>query len=314
MHDSPLVTVIIVSFNSKDLLLRCLSRLEGGSREMEVIVVDNASRDGSAEAVETSHPWCRLLRMGWNSGFAAANNFAFAQARGRCLLLLNPDAEASPQDILLCARRLLSSEAIGAAGAQIVDPEGRPQPSARPFPTWLGDLATAMGLRRPQERRGEILRADWVPGAFFMVKRCVIDQVGGFDEKFFMYYEEVDLCLRMRRAGWDIVVWPDIRARHVGGACARALTDRKMTDAGDMLMDWRARSRLLYYRKNGGRLSALAAFLTERWWNLARSWRQSFRNGAKARATQEVCRALAASARTAWRETQGGLICPPRPW
>lgn len=324
------LSVIIVSFNTRDILNRCLEHLIGGlpDERSEVIVVDNASSDGSADSVEALFPSVRLLRSESNLGFAAANNLAIGQARGRYLLLLNPDTILSGDAVEQALQRLDCEPGIAMVGARLRDEAGADQPSARLFPSLLNEFLSLSGLadRFPASRffgRGDRrwcpadreALVDWVPGAFALLRRSALDQVGLFDERFFLYYEEVDLCRRLHAAGWQIAYWPTIEVMHVGGASSRTITGETFSSSGAQLTLWRMRSALLYYRKHHGRAMAWCISRLEMIWHRLRRLRASlpWRRAASAERRAQSLH-IESLLRQAWHETAGGTRSPARPW
>lgn len=324
-HQS-LISVIVVSFNTRDLLRTCLQRLfsVAGGLHLQVIVVDNASRDASADMVAQEFPDICLIRSGINLGFAAANNQGFLQAKGDYVLLLNPDALLEPEALQLTLSRMEADPAIGMGGGLLLGKDGQREPSARLFPSLLNELLVLSGLaaRYPKSRFfGRFDRTwddsdlatsvDWVPGAFALMRREALDQVGPFDERFFLYYEEVDLCRRFHARGWKIMYWPDVLIRHWGGESSKTVENQDFSSSGSQLTLWRMRSELLYYRKHHGALTTRAVALLESCWHGLRAWRA--RRQGQQRKAQESERVVALM-RQAWRETDGGLSSPDRPW
>lgn len=321
------VSVVIVSFNTRDLLRECLDsvrRQEGVS--MEVLVVDNASRDGSAEMVRREFPDVRLTASAENLGFAGANNVAFRQARGRHVVLLNSDAFLKPGVLEQAVRQMDGDKRVGLAGALLVGRDGSWQPSARLFPSVFNDLLSLTGLSskyRSSRFFGRVDRTwadpkaaadtDWVPGAFSIIRREALEQVGYFDERFFLYYEEVDLCRRLKAAGHRIAYWPELEVIHIGGESSRTVNRLNLSSSGSQLTLWRMRSQLLYYRKHHG-WTAWMAMLAETAWHSLRLLRQTGRRGDAAQAKREESRAVIHLFRLAWLETNGGRACPARPW
>lgn len=329
MTGTPDVSVVVVSFNTRDLLRDCLQTLatQAGGVAYEAIVVDNASRDGSADMVAREFPAAVLLRSDVNLGFAAANNRGFAVARGHWVVLLNSDAFLRPEALPRAVAHMQADPTIGLGGARLIGRDDAWQPSARAFPSCLNELLTISGLsaRYPRSRFfGRVdrtwadpdvaARVDWVPGAFSIVPRDLLERVGYFDERFFLYYEEVDLCRRIRAAGRAVWYWPDVVVVHLGGESSKTVTALTMSSAGAQLTLWRMRSQLLYYRKHHGALGARATMDTERAWHAARALRQAGSADPVRRAKAEESRAILALWRQAWRETAGGRRSPPRPW
>ena len=322
----PLISVIVVSFNTRDILRACLQRLFSVAADLhlQVIVVDNASRDASADMVEQEFPDVQLIRSAINLGFAAANNSGFLLARGDYVLLLNPDALLEPAALQRALARMEADSSIGMGGGLLLGRDGQREPSARRFPSLLNEVLVLSGLaaRYPKSRffgrfdrtwddSGQATAVDWVPGAFALMRREALDQVGPFDERFFLYYEEVDLCRRFHARGWKIMYWPDVVIRHWGGESSKTVENQDFSSSGSQLTLWRMRSGLLYYRKHHGALTVRAVAWLESGWHRLRAWR-ALRRGQQRKA-QESQRVVALM-RQAWRETDGGLSSPARPW
>ena len=321
------LSVVVVSFNTREVLRECLDKLEAELEGIaaEVIVVDNASRDGSADMVEALFPRADVVRSTVNLGFAAANNVGFRRARGRYVVLLNSDAFVGKNALRIGLRRMDANPRIGMAGAKLLSRDGSLQPSARLFPTLLNEFLVLSGLatRYPSSRFfGRFDRTwadpdraalvDWVPGAFAMIRRNVLEAVGHFDERFFLYYEEVDLCRRIREAGHEVAYWPDIQVVHLGGESSRTLHSALMSRSGSQLVLWRMRSALLYYRKHHGWAGTLAVAALESAWHVLRAAKNRW--GAAARKKRDESLALVALMKQAWQETGAGRVSPPRPW
>ncbi|HEX9733404.1 MAG TPA: glycosyltransferase family 2 protein [Thermoanaerobaculia bacterium] len=245
-----MISVVVVSFEARDHLRRCLETLEAQSGTWgEVIVVDNASEDGSAEMVADDFPWCRLLRLGANAGFGAANNRGAALARGETLLLLNSDAWLAGGALALLAARLAADPGLAAVVPQLYFPDGRPQFAWCPETGVVGE-AIQMRRNRFEARRWShrrlrrILRAltgpGWYTAACMLLRKAAFDAVGGFDEGFFLYFEDVDLSRRLRRAGWKMALVDDASAFHVKGGSRRG-------GAGEVAY---REAQLRYYRKH----------------------------------------------------------------
>lgn len=329
--ENPLdASVVIVSFNTREVLRACLQSLYGsvGSQTVEVIVVDNASRDGSADMVAKDFPQAHLERSATNLGFAAANNIGFRIAGGRYIVLLNPDALVEPATLNKAIAHMDQCPRAGLAGGRLIDHGGADQPSARQFPSLLNEFLVLSGLaaRFPCSRLfGRFDRTwadpekaaavDWVPGAFSIIRAQALKEIGFFDERFFLYYEEVDLCRRLKNRGWQTWYWPDLVVRHWGGESSKTVEHVEFTSSGSQLTLWRMRSGLLYYRKHHGWLTAwLASSLEGLWHTLRRIKAGISPNSAAGRVKAEESRRVALLRRRAWRETSGGTVSPPRPW
>jgi len=247
-------SVIVVSYNTEDLLARCLdSVLAQTSREDEVLVVDNASSDGSAALVGRSYPAVRLIQSGRNVGFGAGNNRGLAASDGDYALLLNPDCELAPGSLDGLYRFMEAHPSAAVAGGRLRYADGAFQHSSFRFPTlWqvLLDLfpmswrltESALNGRYPRAWDEHAFEMDHPLGALMCARRAAIAQVGSFDEGFFMYAEEVDWCLRFKRAGWQVWHCPDALAVHHGGQSTSQ-------QAGAMFVQLH-RSRFRLYRKH----------------------------------------------------------------
>lgn len=238
---APDVSIVIVSFNTRDLLRACLASLPAaaGPRTFETIVVDNDSRDGSDGMVEREFPGVRLIRSGRNLGFAAANNRGFAEARGRFLYCLNPDTRSHPGSIDALVRILETEREVGYVGPRLLNDDGTHQLSAYRFHTALTPFVSwsMLGLDRrfPHSRHAtsmhhaygcdEPFRAEWLLGAAILVRRETLERAGGFDESYFLYAEEIEWCHRMARAGWRGRYAPEATVTHVRSASTSHLDD-----------------------------------------------------------------------------------------
>lgn len=321
--DTLTISIIVVSFNTINLLQRCLHTIKQEATDIkhEVIVIDNNSQDGSADWIEQNMPDIRLIRSRENLGFAAANNLGFSHARGQYIVLLNPDAFLTNNALVNAVRAMQMNPTLGLAGAHLIGEDGQWQPSARMFPSLLNHLLNLSGLaaKYPHSRffgrvdytwadHEQAMQVDWVPGAFSIIRREVLDQIGFFDEQFFLYYEEVDLCHRIKAAGFTIWYLPDVTVMHVGGACSEALPELTRSNKGRQVTLWQFRSALLFYRKHYGFLHTWLWMQLENTWHRIRAWKNSSNHKA------EDSRNLRKLLKQAWQETQGGKVSPPRPW
>lgn len=224
------LSVIIVTYNSRAFLKGCLESLRKASAgyAVEIIVVDNASTDGTAEWLRKEHPEVRVLVNQENLGFARANNQAFSICQpSRWLLLLNPDTLLSEDALCLLIRAGEAHPEAGALGPLLLNQDGSVQRSYRSFPSVAGEALHALFLDRlpPFSRRyglqhcdyWRVRQVDWLSGACLLLPRSVADQVGLFDPRFFMYSEDMDLCYRIHRLDRQIVLVPEARVVHFGG-------------------------------------------------------------------------------------------------
>jgi hypothetical protein len=257
---------VLVSHNTRDDLLRALGALHSHARvALEAIVVDNASADGSAEAVRRAFPAVHLIANAENVGFGRANNQALRLARAPFVLLLNPDCEVRPGAVEALIARLEAQPDVGAVAPRTLNEDGTPQVSFGPA---LGLLAEwrqrrlVDGVRRRDPRalaRADALtrrehEPDWVSAACLLARAEALRAVGGFDEDFFLYEEDADLCLRLRRAGWRIVHSPTAEALHrLGRSTGQAPARTRLLYQ---------ESHLVYYGKHCGTAQTLALRLT----------------------------------------------------
>ncbi len=322
----PLVSFVIVSFNTRDLLRDCLASLFERTQlsGAEVYVVDNASRDGSADMVAVEFPAVHLIRSSVNLGFAGANNRALPKVEGRYVVLLNSDAFLKAGALEAAIAHMEREPQVGVGGARLVGSDGCWQPSARLLPSPLNLFLTISGLsaRFPQSRicgRADRSWADqnvaadvgWVPGAFAIMRRDVLRSIGYFDESFFLYYEEVDLCKRFLAAGYAVRYWPDVEVIHLGGQSSRTVDTVRFTAIGSQLTLWQFRSAFLYYRKHHGRIAWVAKEVERQWHRLRNLKNKCFAsNGDKVHDSQSLLHLL----EQAWHETSGGKVSPSRPW
>ncbi len=241
--EQPVLSVIIVTWNVRDLLRECLRSVVGsqepGARSQEstdgrlppapcsltpeIIVVDNASRDGSADMVRTEFPGVRLIANAENLGFARANNQGIRASQGRYVVLLNSDTLVPPGALAALVAFMDAHPDAGAVGPRLLRPDGTAQPYAfggDPTPRYL----LARGVNRLIFRRplhdwatDAVQQVDWVSGACLMVRREAMDQAGLLDENIFMYFEDNDWCLRIRGAGWKVYYNPQAAITHIGG-------------------------------------------------------------------------------------------------
>jgi GT2 family glycosyltransferase len=228
----PTISIIVVSYNTRDLLRGCLRSLapEVAAVGVEVIVVDNGSTDGSADMVRADYPDVQLLCLGENRGFGAANNCAAALSAAEYLLLLNSDTIVHPHALSALLTFVAAHPDAGAVGARLLNTDGSLQKSCWRFPTPGLELAECLGLLRLFRRPSNYLsrdythprRVDFAVGACLLIRRVAFQQVGGFDEAFFLYAEETDLCHRFHDAGWQVYYTPDSVVTHLGGGSATA--------------------------------------------------------------------------------------------
>ncbi len=255
--------IIIVNWNTKEFLLPCLRSIIEGGQQMgwEVIVVDNASRDGSREEVKKVFPSAHLIENEKNFGFAKAANQGLQKASGRYALLLNPDTQVKNGAIEGLVSFMDAHSDVGVAGAQLLNADGSKQNSIANFPSMGTELLNKSLLRWlfptkfPGKERNypEPIEVDSVIGACMMVRRDTLDQVGLLDEDYFLFLEETDWCYRMKKAGWKIYHVPQAQVYHYQGKSAGAEKKRAKIEF--------YRSRYHFFKKNRGNLHWFILFI-----------------------------------------------------
>jgi len=256
-----MLSIIIVNWNVRDLLRECLRSIEAGKGDLslEIIVVDSASSDDSVAMVRSEFPSVRLIPCIENVGFPRGNNIGLREAGGDYLLLLNPDTVVVDGALALLVSYLQVNPDVGAVGPQLLNPDGSVQSSRRRFPTaatgffestWLEGMAPGV-LRRyyaldlPDDATADV---DWLTGACIMVPRSTYEAVGGMDEGYFMYSEELDWCRRIKESRRRVVYYPAAQVlHHVGKSSEQAITARHINFN---------RAKLRYFRKYHGRFMA----------------------------------------------------------
>jgi N-acetylglucosaminyl-diphospho-decaprenol L-rhamnosyltransferase len=252
----PDLSVIIVSWNTRDLLLRCLESLKAEAVRsrlyVDAIVVDNASKDGSAEAVREKYPDVTVLAQSENLGFAAGSNLGIREADGSAILILNPDTELLPGSLSTLWNTLNVAPHVGLVAPVLVNPDGTFQSAGYRFPGLIQTILDVFPIHPrlvESSLNGRFDRGDGMTpfmvdhplGACMLVRREVIDQVGGFDKSFFMYSEEIDWCRRIKAAGWTVLVAPQAEVIHHGG--------KSTSQSPETMRPQLHRSRSAYHRR-----------------------------------------------------------------
>lgn len=227
------LSIIIVSYNTKQLLQKCLNSLGGEekSKDQEIIVIDNASTDGSRQMVQEKFPLVNLVKNAENVGFAGAVNKGISLAEGKSILLLNSDTEAKEKTLttLLEFEKKVRPAIIG---LRMLNPDGSIQPSVFRLPTakgafaeyWLGKEGSFSKYRPEGEESQEV---EAVSGGAMLISRAIIDKIGLLDERYFMYFEDLDYCRRARKAGFKIYYLPSAEVIHVHGASGRSMASEE---------------------------------------------------------------------------------------
>jgi N-acetylglucosaminyl-diphospho-decaprenol L-rhamnosyltransferase len=259
-----IVDIVIVNWNSQRLLRESLAALDESmiAERLNVIVVDNASDDGSADALAAERARLDVVRNTENRGFAAACNQGAKNGRAPFLLFVNPDVRVRPETVAAAVHYLDDPDhcGVGVLGIQLTDTDGHVQRCCARTPTAASLLLQTLFLDRlfpalvpphfvTEWDHADTRPVDQVMGAFLMIRRALFEKLGGFDERFFLYYEDVDLCLAARQAGWEVVHYAGAQAFHTGGGSTAAVKDRRLCH--------HARSRVAYVAKRHGRGAAI---------------------------------------------------------
>lgn len=227
----PQCSVVIVNFNGGELLLQSVASVLASTLSVELILIDNASTDGSPEQVRECHPGVRLIRNSRNRGFAVAANQGLRAASSECLLLLNPDCILASDTLEKLFEVLGRYPEVGMAGCRILNPDGSEQRGCRRnLPTLSSGLRKAAGSRggtmavdlhlQPLPDQPQLVEA--ISGAFMLVRRKALSDVGFLDEGYFMHCEDLDWCRRFLHTGWKILFVPHVEVTHHQGSCSKA--------------------------------------------------------------------------------------------
>lgn len=236
----PEISIIVLSYNTKEITDKCLVELkksvkyfeEQTNKKIEVIVIDNASSDGSAEFIASKHPWVKLIKSDINLGFAKANNLGMKKAKGKHFLLLNSDAFVKRSSLLKAWQYLQNNKGVDVLGCRLIYKDGKFQPSGGYLPTPFRTISLMLGIDKlpiiknligpihPKSKHffKKKNNLEWVMGAFMFMRRQVFQKTGGFDEQFFMYTEEVEWCKRMQEKSFSLVYTPSFSVIHLGAA------------------------------------------------------------------------------------------------
>ena len=262
------LSIIIVSWNVRVLLANCLASVMAGQGELKIqtIVVDNGSTDGSPAMVREQFPHVVLIARADNVGFPKGNNLGLAVATGRHLMLLNPDTVILGEALPALVRYLDNNPQVGVVAPQLLNPDGSVQSSRRRFPTLVTGLVESTWVERfapshiladyylLDQPTNETQAVDWATGAALMARGRAVEQIGGLDEGYFMYSEELDWCKRFKEGNWQITYLPMAQITHyVGKSSEQAVTARHINFN---------RAKLRYFKKHHGRMPAFILRVT----------------------------------------------------
>lgn len=257
------VSIIIVSWNCKDPLRRCIESILNSESKLliEIIIVDNDSHDGTCEMVKTNFPDVILIQNSGNEGFAKACNIGICASKGKIVMLLNPDTIVPQETIDKMVNFLKNREDVGMIGPREVLPDGTFDPACcRTLPSLFthflilsgfiakypnSKIATLylVGNRNPQQDT----ECEAISGSCMMIKREVLNRIGLLDERFFMFGEDMDLCFRVKRAGWKIWYYPEAIIMHIGGESLKFVEDRMRIVSIDSVYKYFTKNRGLLY-------------------------------------------------------------------
>ncbi len=265
------LTTIIINYNTSHLLHKCINSLRNAALNisMNIVIVDNASSDDSVSVLQQDFADCDLIVNNSNIGFGRANNQCIPFIKGMYVLLLNTDAFVSVDTINKTIRYMDDNQSCGVLGVRLLGREGDLQPSCRFFPTPLNIFLQRTGFKKffPKTQliddmtwdHNTARECDWVPGCYYLIRQEVVEKVGLFDPRYFLYYEEVDHCFAAKKAGWEVHYFPDTSVVHIGGESAKS--DSDLTSSGKQVEVLQIESELLFFCKNHGGLAVFGHVL-----------------------------------------------------
>lgn len=252
-RNTPEISIIIVNFNGKTYLESCLSSLKKNIRKIdfETIVIDNNSIDGSPEFISENFPWIQFIRNNENFGYSKANNQGINEARGRFILFLNPDTQILPGSIDMILEEMKASPSVGAVGPALVSGKNRYQVSFGKKISFANEFLQKCVLnpyfRKKLKRMQHKYEVGWLSGACLLTRRSVLEETGFFDENFFLYFEDIDLCRRIKKTDRRIIFFPRAKVFHIEGAttCLQSLSS----------LYYYRQSQIYFYRKHTSKIS-----------------------------------------------------------
>lgn len=265
------LSVVVVNYNTGHLLDRMMAALDAarGKLSVQIIIVDNASKDVPPSLLQSKYPNVEWIINRTNVGFGRANNQTLPFIQGKFVLLLNTDAFVSRDTLRKTIGYMEDHPRCGILGVRLTGEDGALQPSCRYFPTPWNEFVASTGLQWLfQSTRlvddmswdhASVRECDWVPGCYYLMRREVVEQVGLFDGRYFLYFEEVDHCKAVRNAGWSVVFFPFTTVVHIGGESAKS--QGKITGSGRQIATMQIESKLLYFRKHYGLRGVLLTLL-----------------------------------------------------
>jgi len=257
------LAIIVVNYNTSHLLERMQSAIKSNyaNLSLQIILIDNASNDDVVQFCE-KNPEIDFIQSPVNIGFGRANNIALEKVDSELVLLLNTDAFLSQDTLQKSVDYIKKNHTCGVLGVKLTGEDGTLQPSCRFFPTAFNIFLQTAGFAKyfarvkmiddPKIDYTKVQKCDWVPGCFYLTRTDIVRTIGLFDERFFMYYEEVDHCKRVKEKGWEVHYFPDTKVIHLGGESSKIVGE--VTETGKQLNEFQIESELLYFRKHYGLL------------------------------------------------------------
>lgn len=295
------ISIVIVSYNTIKTTRECLTRVKSclEEKKTEVIVVDNASTDGSVEMIKDEFPFVKLIPLKENRGFAAGNTPGMKIAKGRYILLLNPDSFIESGVLTKTVNYMDSNPKAGILGCKLTDLYGKMQPSARMQPGIINKILHITGLSAKFPDSKLFGRLDytywdhkspknvgWVVGAFFMIRRETMKELGYLDHRYFLYFEEIDYCLSAHKKGWEVIFFPQASVIHLGGISSKN-SGAKVSQKGSQMVKEKIKSELRFYRKWHNILYVLTISGFEILWNLGIYLKNAIKRSKDSRLKQE---------------------------
>ncbi|MFN4173490.1 MAG: glycosyltransferase family 2 protein [Parachlamydiaceae bacterium] len=275
-------SIILVSYNSAKLILQNLEQIV--KLPYQIIVVDNASNDQTVQKIKNRYPSVKVIASEKNLGYGAANNLGVKEASKEYLVLLNVDAFITEEAIIEAIDTLKRFPSVGLIGGMLIGLDGKLQPSKRRYPTFKRRFLQKFGLadkwpKSPFFGEAEMTwvnpnipqYVDWLPTAFAVIRKELFERVGGFDERLFLYYEDLDLCRRINEAGYKVLYWPLIKITHIGGGAS----------VSDKLQAYEISSAIRYHKIHDGFKGILGYLFSEGAFHFLRALKHSFPGGIK---------------------------------
>lgn len=316
----PKARIIVVSYNSSSVIRNCIDSIQNQSLNpgLELVVVDNNSEDETVSVITDCYPWIDVIQNIANLGFAAACNQAICATDTSYVILVNPDAVLSRHCIERAIRYLEKNPSCGIVGGSLRNDDGGYAPSARSFPDvflkarqYLYGYSESESLKQPSESVREV---DWVPGAFTCIRCRMLEEIGQFDERFFLYYEETDLCKRASQAGWTVVCLAECEIAHEGGGSSRTVDGEAFDDSGSQLRRLRMYAECLYHRKHHGVFGLVSVMGFEWLWHALRVLKTFLARTRSGWNIRDESKSIMNGIQHALKATSWGTVSPTKPW